>query len=589
MTLRRFFGNKLAHWNVPWKVPRFWVVSVLRTLTTQNLGVHHGYSQTTNKFILWEKTIFDKKNLIPVITVFLFFSIYVLVGYLIYKDYGGSADEPNDYRRGQVNYDRFVGGSLAEFKKTCSKSDSICNYPPLFSMLLYWYAPGGDSQAMYWRRHQLTFAFFVFSVFIFFLIGKKIFKDWKIGLLGALFLIISPRIFAQSFYNPKDIPFLSTYVISIYTLLLFLEKKNVFTAILHGIAIGVMCSIRTPGLIIIPITFFFYLFDLFLSNEKWQSYLKASLLFLFSCIIAAGLVYWFTPKLYTNPIANYIQIFNIMKRYPWSDYQLYMGQNISNHIPWHYSIVWFSISSPVFYLVLFLLGGITLVIRTLRSRLREHFRSMGDLYLVEACGILPIIAVIVMKSVLYTDNRQMYFVYPALLLISLYGFKSLIDKIHQKSQFWRLWMAIILIAGLAYPVYFMIRYHPYQATYFNFLAGSKMSIIKNRFILDAWGLSTKDGLEYIAKTDPAQKITVLIFGNFRGGWLLLPEPDRQRLNVLYPQKGTQSLDIINSQSPEYIIDTYRRYPVEKVTGGKAVYSIKVGDADILTVYKMNGN
>ena len=88
----------------------------------------------------------------------------------------------------------------------------------LFSMLLYWYAPTGDTQTIYWRRHQLTFAFFAFSVFIFFLIGKKIFKDWKIGLLGSLFLIISPRIFAHSFYNPKDIPFLSAYIIAIYTL-----------------------------------------------------------------------------------------------------------------------------------------------------------------------------------------------------------------------------------------------------------------------------------------------------------------------------------------------------------------------------------
>jgi len=527
-----------------------------------------------NKFPLWKKTIFDKKNLIPVLTVFLFFSIYALVGYLIYKDYGVSADEQNDYRRGAINYDRFVGGPLSQYRKACHESDTICYYPPLFSMLLYWYAPGGDTQTIYWRRHQLTFAFFAFSVFVFFLIGKKIFKDWKIGLLGALFLIISPRIFAQSFYNPKDIPFLSAYVISIYTLLLFLEKKNIFTAILHGIAIGVMCSIRTPGLIVIPITFFFYLFDLFLSRDNWKSYLKAGLLLLISSIIAAGLVVWFTPKLYTDPLANYIEIFNMMKRYPWGDYQLYMGQNISNHIPWHYSIVWFSISSPIFYLVLFGLGCVTLILHSLKSRTRVQFRSLRDLYLVGACGVLPIITVILMKSNLYTDNRQMYFVYPPLLLISLCGFKVLIDKIRQKTLRWQLWAAILLIAGLAYPVYFMIRYHPYQATYFNFLAGSKMSIIKERFVLDSWGVSVKDGLQYIVRTDPAKNIKVQIMGKFRGGWSLLPEPDRQRLNIL------------DHQPTDYIIDTYRRYPIEKVTGGKVVYSIKVGDTDILTVYKM---
>ncbi len=171
---------------------------------------------------------FDKKKLIPVAVVSLFFFTYVLLGCLIYKDYGVSADETIDFRRGQVNYNRLMGGSLADFMDQCSQSKTICYYPPAFSMLLYAIAPGGDTQSIYLRRHLLTFAFFAFSVFIFFLIGKKIFKDWKIGLLGALFLIISPRIFAHSFYNPKDLPFLSVYVISIYTLLLFLEKKNIY-------------------------------------------------------------------------------------------------------------------------------------------------------------------------------------------------------------------------------------------------------------------------------------------------------------------------------------------------------------------------
>ena len=524
------------------------------------------------------KFLIDKKNVIPALVVFFFFCAYILVGYLVYKDYGVSADEGNDFLRGKANYARAKGGSLSAFNDACSQMENVCYYPPLFSMILYRVAPTGDLQAIYWRRHQATFAFFVFSVFIFFLIGKKIFKDWKIGLLGSLFLIISPRIFAHSFYNPKDIPFLSAYIISIYTLLLLLEKKNVLTAILHGIAIGIACSIRTPGLVIIPITIFFYLFDLFMARKKWKSYLAAGGFLFTSLIIATGLVYLFTPNLYTHTIQNYIQAFNLMKQFPWhGGYQLYMGQNISNQIPWHYSIVWFSVSSPEFYLVLFLLGSIILIIHTLKSRMREHFQSLRDFYLVGACGILPIISVIVEKSVIYTDNRQMYFVYPALLLVSLYGFKSLIDIIRKKNQYWRVWTALILIIGLAYPVYFMIRFHPYQYTYFNFLAGTKMSIIKERFGLDAWGVSVKDGLEYIARSDPAQNINVEIIGIYNGGWKLLDAQDRLRLNVLTPDP------------PDYIIETYRYYPAQQVVKGKIVYSVKVGDTDILTVYKMSGN
>ena len=520
---------------------------------------------------------FDRKKIIPIAVVFLFFCTYLVVGCLIYKDYGVSTDELIDYRRGQVNYNRLMGGSLAEFSDQCSQSQTICYYSPVFSILLYVIAPTGDSQTIYLRRHLFTFVFFAFSVFIFFLLGKKIFKDWKIGLLGALFLIISPRIFAHSFYNPKDIPFLSAYVISIYTLLLFLEKKNIFTAILHGVAIGVVCGIRTPGLIIIPITFVFYLFDLILSMDKWKSYLKAGLLLSISVLIGAGLVYWFTPYLYTNAVTNFIQMFNVMKQFPWANYHLYLGNNISNQIPWHYSIVWFSISSPLLYLALFGLGCFAIAIRSFKSRTRDQIISLRDSYLVGACWFLPLITVILMKSIIYTDNRQMYFIYPPLLYFSLYGLKFLIDIIRQKTLHWQWVIAIILIAGLTYPLYFMIRYHPYQYTYFNFLAGSKMSIVKQRFGLDTWGVSVKDGLEYIARTDPSKKVNVKIVGIFNRGWLLLDKQDRNKLNVATPNP------------PDYIIETYRYYPVQTVSGGTSVYSIKVGDTDILTVYKMKGN
>ena len=537
---------------------------------------------------------FDKKKLIPIAAVSLFFFAYLFVGYWLYRDYGVSTDEPTDYLRGRVDYQRFMGGSLAQFKADCAMMENgdVCYYPAFFSMVLYrfapygdsgpilihkdhWYAPASNTQKIYFERHKLTFAFFAFSVFVFFLIGKKIFKDWKIGLLGALFLIISPRVFGYSFYNPKDIPFLSAYVISIYTLLLFLDKKNIFVAVLHGIATAVVCSIRTPGLIIVPITIFFYFFDLFLSKESWKNYLKtAGLLFSF-LIVSAGLIYWFNPILYTDPVGNYIKTFNIMKQYPWSGYHIYLGRGIGGTLPWHYSIVWFSISSPILYLILFVIGMGTLITKTVKIRIRAHFQALRDIYLAAACAILPIAAVIVMKSTLYTDNRQMYFCYPPLLLISLYGFVKLVEYLKKRAIRWQLWVGVVLILGLAYPLYFMVRYHPYENFYYNFLAGSKMSVIKQRFTLDSWMITSKDALTYILKTDPTKYITVNFIDGTPRGVFLLPKADQERL-------------IINQEdNPMYVVDGYRFFPTEKVTGGSIYYSFKIGDTDILTIYKMD--
>jgi hypothetical protein len=162
-------------------------------------------------------------------------------------------------------------------------------------------------------------------------------------------------------------------------------------------------------------------------------------------------------------------------------------------------------------------------------------------------------------------------------MVSLYGFKVLIDKIRQKIIRWQLWMAIILIAGLAYPVYFMIRYHPYQYVYFNFLAGSSMSTIKENYEMDGWGVAVKDALTYILKTDPSSRINVSLFDPQPQGYYMLSFADRRRLRINS-----------NADLPNYILTTYRFYPIKTVTQGEVYYSIKVGDAAILTIYKLHG-
>ena len=76
----------------------------------------------------------------------------------------------------------------------------------------------------------------------------------------------------------------------------------------------------------------------------------------------------------------------------------------------------------------------------------------------------------------------------------------------------------------------MVRYHPYQNVYFNFLAGSKMSIIKGRYAVDGWGLAVKQGLEYIAQSNPDQKVRVRVDG-LSSNILILLKADREWLLI----------------------------------------------------------
>jgi hypothetical protein len=104
-----------------------------------------------------------------------------------------------------------------------------------------------------------------------------------------------------------------------------------------------------------------------------------------------------------------------------------------------------------------------------------------------------------------------------------------------------------------------------------------MSIIKDRFTLDSWMTTSKEALEYILKTDSAKHITINFLDGTPRSLFLLPKADQARLYV-------------NRQSnPMYVINGYYFYPDRMVRGGSIYYSIRIGDADILTIYKMDTN
>jgi hypothetical protein len=120
----------------------------------------------------------------------------------------------------------------------------------------------------------------------------------------------------------------------------------------------------------------------------------------------------------------------------------------------------------------------------------------------------------------------------------------------------------------------MVRYHPNEQAYFNVLAGTKMSDIEKSYTVDPWGLSLKQGLDFIVHTDGSQKIRVSLYAATEYAWDILPKSDSDRL-------------FFTDKSPEYIIWHVHISPFGENPPGKKVFSVKVGDADILAVFKVD--
>ena len=125
----------------------------------------------------------------------------------------------------------------------------------------------------------------------------------------------------------------------------------------------------------------------------------------------------------------------------------------------------------------------------------------------------------------------------------------------------------------------MIKDHPHQNVYFNFLSGKN---IETKFELDYWGLSNKQALEYILKNDSKTFIKIGSASpiSLENSKQILSSLDKKRITI---SENAESDYIIDSY-----ITTYGKYKKErhKIPKNFKIYKeIFVSDKRIISIYK----
>lgn len=510
--------------------------------------------------------------------VILFFAAFLCLGLVIFDDYGISTDEVINRNNGLVAYNYVFKGD----QELLTYRDRYYGTAfELFLVLLEKWMSLEDYRSIFLMRHALTFFMFFLGVIFFYLLARYHFKSRKMGLLAAILLILSPRIFAQSFYNSKDIVFLSFFIISIYSMVKYLDSKSMKSAILHALVCAILIDIRIIGIIVPITTLIFFLVDIFVVGEKrkWEGW---GSLFLYSYSLPIfAVLFW--PTLWKDPLGQFIGAISQMSGYPWDGTVLYLGKYLNaTELPWHYIPVWIAVTTPVVSLALFVVGMIYLI-REATGRMRAPYMDKRTSAIFLLLFFSPLVGIVFSGAVLYDGWRHMYFTYAPFLLISLLG----VDFFRKTKAGWRKtkllrWavylLAVIFLAQLGATSVFMLNAHPYQNIYFNFLAGD-MTNAKENFEMDYWGLSYREALEAILEKDDRKSIKVFISSlplstTGRIPALMLPEEESERL--IFTDEPLEA---------DYFISNYRwhkeEYPYEN-----EFYSIKVNDAKILVVYKL---
>ena len=433
-----------------------------------------------------------------------------------------------------------------------------------------------DSRQQFLLRHSLTFLVFWVGLIAIYHAAKLRFNHWGYALLASTLLLTSPRLYGEAFFNNKDIVFMACCAASLYTLTRMRLTLSWQSAFLHALMIAFTINIRIAGVIFFGLTIFMLVMLCSLRLITVRNCLILTAVFGVTCALAT---YGMWPWLWENPFTNFLVALKNMSQFRWAYFNLYFGEYVfAKNLPWHYAPVWIALTTPILISICFVIG-VTKLLMKVASQPWQSFKRYDYFqdFLFLAVAGSPIFAAIILNSTLYDGWRQLYFIDPAFVLISVGGLQ-VVNKQRVFGVPLAGVMAMLISLQILFNVSWMIRNHPFQHLYFNGLITLLSS--QNSFERDYWGVTDVKGLEFILANDDRSRLTIRSLGvtSIQQAIELLEPQDRKRM----------ILDPSNVES-DYILTNYRFFDgskFERPDKAYAVfYEIVVDARPVLTIYR----
>ncbi len=499
--------------------------------------------------------------------VAVFFVALFLVGCVSFWGYGVSWDEPHQFRVSEAAYNHVFNGAPWPEVKAQLYYGTVFELP--VAMLMHGLGITVDRTALL-LKHFLTFLCFMGGVWFFYLFCKHHFKSRWAGLLGALFFVLSPRIFADAFYNPKDIPNMVFFTIAMFTLTRFLEEKNWKWVFLHALACALATGIRLTAMIIPMITLVFFVL---ISLRDWKKdrlslERRAGMAAAFVGLwIAGSIAVW--PYMWEHALTRFLDAYHFMSTLGVDAF--YFGEKIY-YLPASYVPVWITISTPLLYNILFWIGIVSMAVFALRHPVRWMFERTNEAVFLSWL-ILPVLAVFVSGAGIFDGWRHMYFIYPAYLLIALTGARYVAVWL-KANHGWttpRLALGGVFAANSLWIAVWLWNAYPVQNAYFSIPA----AWAQHNFDLDYWGLSFRPAFEYVVSIEDDPVIPI---------WAT-SSPAYSTLAILPPEIASRIVMVEESQA-KYVLNNYRLFEYKQDYPHQEIHAIYSGGVKVLGIYKM---
>ena len=429
-------------------------------------------------------------------------ALFLVAGLAVLDDYGVATDESTQRRTGKVNL-AYIGGDGAP-PGELNRFYGAAFEAPL--VLAEWALNTESERAVHLSRHLLTHLLFLAGGLFSYLLARRLLGNRILALAATALLLLHPRLYANSFINTKDIPFLALFMIALYLAHRAFKKDALWAFALLGAAVGALVNLRIMGVVLFAAVPAARALDFTLA-QGWAERKRVMLTTGAFALTGALAVYALLPYLWTDPVARFAEWWATHSDHPYKPAELFRGTVYrSSNFPADYLPAWIAVTSPPFALLLGITGAAAMLAKAGADpgrAVRDTRLRFGLLTL--ACFALPILAVILLNANLYSGWRHVYFLWTPFSLLGAFGLRWLAAAVVRT----RLRTAVYAAAGagLAASVAAMALIHPNQHVAFNFFVDRVApERLRTQYVLDYWGHPTRQVLEWLLKERPSSSV-----------------------------------------------------------------------------------
>ena len=459
-------------------------------------------------------------------------ALFLLVSALVLDDYGLSTDELGQRLIGQAALASLAGGGDQALDQVFTLHDRY--YGPVFEvpLVLVERVLGLESgRDIYLARHFLTHLFFLAGGVFCYLLVLRMFGNRLLALVALVLFLLHPRLYAHSFFNSKDIPFLVMFMVSLYLVHRAFRRDTLGAFLLCGVGMGLLVNLRVMGIMLFAAVLALRALDMAFAGRAGER--RRVLLTGGAFALAAVLTYYAVfPLLWPDPVGRFGEVWAFGSSHPNPAYNLFRGEQLfgPDGPPLEYVPVWIGITTPPATLLLALAGGGVLAWRGLRrprAVLRNGSTRFGFLLL--AVPVVTMVGVVAIGSNIYNGWRLLYFLYAPLLLLAVLGLHWLATLL--PGRWPRLGACVLVGMGVAVALVSMARIHPLEGSYYNGLVDrTTPDHLASRYDMDYWTLANWNLVREVVDDYPDQAMLVVHRNVWRQAWLL-SELERGRISL----------------------------------------------------------